>query len=150
MEDQISEMQRQLCNVLDRESIRELVVVYCHYVRTKNIDGILALFSKDASFDLPSNMAATNASGGLLRGKAAVAEMYRSNLQEMDPWPFTHNHVVELLGDGRAKGYVYAEFRMGFKSLQVTQLGVYEDEYVKDDGGAWKFRSRKLTATPIS
>ena len=76
-------------------------------------------------FDMPGNMA---------EGAAVIEETFRLNLERMDPWPFTHNHVIDFEGDDRARGFVYTEFRMGSQRMRLTHVGVYEDEYVKIDG----------------
>src|SRR3546814_15500008 len=74
--------------------------------------------------------------------------LFRS-ISSADPWPFTHNHKIVLLGNGRAKGYIDAEIRYGSQGFKTTTIGTYEDEYQKENG-VWKFRSRKFTATPAS
>lgn len=128
----------------DRDAIRDLPARYCHYVRTGNIDGILDLYSPDGIFDMPANMA----EGGVREGREAIAETFRDNLERMDPWPFTHNHVIDLLGPDTARGYVYTEFRLGTERMRVGFVGVYEDDYVRVDG-QWKFQRRKLTSLTL-
>ena len=61
---------------LDREAIRDLPARYCHYVRTRNIAGILDLYAPDGVFDMPANMA----QGGVREGRDAIAETFRDNL----------------------------------------------------------------------
>jgi len=36
------------------------------------------------------------AEGGLREGRASIHQTFEDNLERMDPWPFTHNHVIEL------------------------------------------------------
>ena len=139
-----SDRDQEINGLLDREAIRQLPILYCHYVRTRNIEAILDLYADDAVFDMPANMAV----GGVRSGKAAIEETFRDNLEEMDPCPFTHNHVVDLKGPDLATGFVYTEFRMGSQDYRVTHMGVYADEYVRERG-RWKFGSRRLTSTPI-
>jgi ketosteroid isomerase-like protein len=135
---------RLLQGLLDREAIRQLPITYCHYVRTRNVSGILDLYSPDGVFDLPANMA----EGGIRSGREAIRQTFQDNLDTMDPWPFTHNHVVELLDESHARGFVYTEFRLGSEQMRVGFVGVYADDYVKIDG-AWKFSVRKLTSKTV-
>lgn len=140
----ITDQERKLNELFDREAIYQLPARYCHYVRTRNIEAILDLYSDDAEFDMPTNMA----EGGVRSGKVAIEETFRTNLEEMDPCPFTHDHVIDLHGPDRATGFVYVEFRMGSQNYRVTHMGVYADEYVRERG-QWKFRARRLTSTRV-
>lgn len=129
---------------LDREAIRQLPARYCHYVRTRDVDAILDLYAPDGVFEVPPNMA----DGGVRTGRAAIEATFRDNLERMDPWPFTHNHVVDFEGPDRARGFVYTEFRLGSEGMRAAFVGVYEDVYVRIDG-AWKFQSRALSSVTI-
>jgi len=133
-----------LQELLDREAIRQLVNRYFHYARTKNSQGIVEMFAPDAVFDIPVNLVP----GGVHAGRAAIAELYRDVLDRLDPRPFGHNHVVEITAEDRAKGTLHVELRLGSKNLRTTNIGVYEDEYVKM-GEEWKFQSRKLSMEAV-
>jgi hypothetical protein len=133
-----------LRELIDCEAIRQLPIRYCHYVRTRNIPAIIDLYAPDGVFDMPGNMA----EGGVRAGPGAIEETFRLNLERLDPWPFTHNHVIDLVGEDRARGFVYTEFRMGSQRMRVTHVGVYEDEYVKIDG-RWRFQARRLSAIDV-
>ena len=128
----------------DREAIRQLPTRYCHYVRTRDIPAILDLYAPDGVFDMPANMA----EGGVREGREAIAETFRDNLETMDPWPFTHNHIVDFEGQDRARGFVYTEFRLGSEKMRVGFVGVYEDVYVRSEN-LWKFQSRKLSSIEV-
>ncbi len=140
----ISDLAAMVRELSDRELIRQLPARYCHYVRTRNVAAILDLYAPDGVFDLPANMA----EGGAREGRDAIAETFRNNLERMDPWPFTHNHVIEFEGADQARGFVYTEFRIGAERMRVGFVGVYEDVYTRL-GDTWKFQSRKLTAITI-
>src|SRR5256885_546022 len=101
----MEDLRRQIEQLADREAIRQLVARYCHYVRTRNFEGMVELYAPDGTWE--SNMS---------KGGRHLARTYWTSLKqtdELDPWPFTHNHLIELAGEGRASGYVYVEFRMG-------------------------------------
>lgn len=128
----------------DREAIRDLPARYCHFVRTGNVAGILDLYTPDGVFDMPAVMA----EGGVRNGREAIAETFRDNLVSMDPWPFTHNHVVDFEGPDQARGFVYTEFRLGSERMRVGFVGVYEDVYRRHDS-KWRFASRNLSSVAV-
>ncbi|ATE65847.1 nuclear transport factor 2 family protein [Rhizorhabdus dicambivorans] len=127
-----------------RDAIRDLVARYCHYVRERRHDNIVGLYTPDGVFDMPAVMA----EGGVRSGRDAIAETFARNNEAMDPWPFTHNHVIDLDGEDRATGHVYTEFRIGSDDMRVGFVGVYADEYVRHEG-VWKFRRRKLQSVAL-
>lgn len=142
---ELAKLRRQVSELLDREAIRQLPVAYAHFARTRNIEGMVGLYARDAVFDVPENM---GTQPGARSGLDAIRETLRVDLPRADPWPFTHSHYFEMRGTDRAEGFVYMELRMGVEGLRVTHIGCYEDEYVKEEG-TWKFRSRRLHAIPL-
>jgi len=145
LEAQVVALRAQLDTLLDREAIRQLAVSYAHFARTRNIDALVALYSSDAVFDVAENM---GTAPGPRSGPEAIRETLRVDLPRADPWPFLHQHFIEMLGPDRARGVLYFELRLGVEQLRVTHIGAYMDEYVKEQG-VWKFQSRKLAATPL-
>ena len=129
-----AEMQK----VIDRESIRNLPLQYCHCVWQQDLDGYVNLFTEDGSFstDDPSLPGA--------QGQEGLREMISSGLDKMKPRPFIHNHVIELLDSNQAKGTCYVEVHMNREGKKWEMKGWYNDEYAKVDG-EWKFKSRRIT-----
>ncbi len=145
VEAEVAALRAQLDALLDREAIRQLVVSYAHFARTRDIDALVALYSSDAVFDVAENM---GTAAGPRSGREAIRETLRVDLPRADPWPFLHQHYIEMIDHDRARGTLYFELRLGVEQLRVTHIGTYIDEYVKEQG-VWKFRSRKLAATPL-
>jgi hypothetical protein len=141
---QIEQLQSEVDGLLDREAIRQLPIIYCHFVRTKDIEGIVNLFTADGEIILSDNIG----QGTGAKGPEALRKFYEKSISSADPWPFTHTHYIEILGKVRAKGYVYVELRYGSQNFRTATIGVYEDEYVKKDG-SWKLHSRKYTGVSI-
>ena len=123
--------------LLDREAIRDLPLRYCHCVWQKHVEAIVDLFTEDGSFDMSA--------GGRppTKGRASLLEMYKRSLGDLSPRPFIHNHVIELLGPGRARGTCYVEIRGVRDGESLVGAGYYDDEYERV-GEEWKFRSRDL------
>lgn len=145
IEAELARLRQQVAEMLDREAIRQLPIAYAHFARTRNIEGLVGLYTSDAVFDVPQNM---GTQPGTRSGLDAIRATLLVDLPRADPWPFTHGHYFEMRGEDRAEGFVYMELRMGAEGLRVTHIGCYEDEYVKEDG-TWKFRSRRLHAISL-
>lgn len=145
IEAELAAVRAELSELRDREAIRQLAVSYAHFARTRKIEELVALYSSDAVFDVAENM---GTSPGPRSGREAIRETLRVDLPRADPWPFLHQHYIEMLGQDRARGILYFELRQGVENLRITHIGSYVDEYVKEQG-VWKFRSRKLAAVSL-
>ena len=127
--------------MLDREAIRDLPVRYCHYVWTNDVDSMMGLFIEDGLLSTASD---ADDEVREIAGAEALRAFY-VGLDAIKPRPYIHNHVVDLLGDGQAKGTCYVELRLATKGMEPLGTGYYDDEYVKIEG-AWKFKARRYKA----
>ena len=125
-----------VCELSDRDAIRDLPVRYCECLRRKDVDGLLVLFTDDAIFTIAG--VEVNA---VSRGLAAIKKKHEKAFAETTPRLFVHNQIVDLLGVDRATGRCSVEVRnMGF-TMEWLGIGFFEDEYLKQ-GDQWKFASR--------
>ena len=124
----------------DREAIRELPQRYCDCVWRNDIDGIVNLFTDDASFSISASNAENTTTG-----RANLHKMYKDALATVTPRPYIHNHVVDLKGGGRATGRCYVELRDAGNDMKWIGTGFYHDDYAKV-GDEWKFQTRRFKA----
>jgi len=117
----------------DREAIRDLAIRYAHCVWQRDVEGAIDLFAEGASMELDDRPP--------IVGREALLASYQALLQG-DFMPFVHNHVIELDGD-RARGTCYLDLRATVDGKAMIGAGVYEDEYVREDG-RWRFARRRL------
>jgi len=126
--------ERRLRAMLDRDEIRELAIRYAHGVWRKDVTAVAALFTADGEMDAGT--------GEVMRGRDAIRATYERTFAADDFFPTVHNHVVELGGD-EARGWCDLELRAVMGGTRMSGFGSYADRYVRTPDG-WKFRSRVL------
>lgn len=128
---------------LDRDAIRELPVLYCHYVWQNDPDAMVSLFTEDCVFD--DHRAGSWCTGtGRVVGRSQLLEAYRRSMGDEPSKPHIHNHVVKLEGANRATGTCYVDLRMPHRPGVEPLIGYYDDVYAKEDG-RWLFAERTVT-----
>ncbi len=122
----------------DREAIRDLPIRYCDCICRDDLEGLVSLFTEDASFIVknPENQVVTH-------GRDELKKMYDNLIRETHPRPYVHTHVIELRSENSATGRCYVELRSAKIEMEWLGSGYYEDEYSKVLG-EWKFASRRL------
>ena len=140
IDEEISAVREEVRFLRDINDIKLLPILYCHYILKFDVEALFSQYTPDGTFQ---NVGI--GTPGFYEGESLRA-MIGNGLEEYNPWPFTHNHYIDIIDKSHATGMVHAEFRQGKEAYRVTHIGRYEDEYQKLDG-AWKFKSRKLTAT---
>ena len=140
IEERLEALERGVRELGDREAIRELTAHYCHAVVRADVDGLVALFTEDAT--LVTHFAGDAAPDDVTpTGTAQLREAYQG-VGASALKPFVHNHVIDLDGD-RARGVCSVEIRLTQDGVPFTGAGHYEDEYRRVDG-EWKFQRREL------
>jgi uncharacterized protein (TIGR02246 family) len=125
--------------LVDREAIRDLAVRYCDCLWRKDVDGLLDLFTDNATFVMKGIEVEA-----VSRGRAELKKMHEKALAETTPRLFIHNQIVNLLGEDRATGRSCVEVRNERVTLEWIGVGYFEDEYAKI-GDEWKFAARYHT-----
>ncbi len=132
-----------LQGLLDREAIRDLPLRYCDCVWRSDVPGIVDLFTRDGAFiiNMPDG---TQTSA---KGSDDLLKFYSGGL-DMQPRPYIHNHVIELVDAERATGRCYLDLRSLKNDMGWLGAGYYNDEYRKE-GGAWKFAERSFVVVKM-
>ena len=140
IETRLAALEAQVREVADREAIRELTAQYCHCVVAGDGEGLVALFTDDAS--LETHFPGGSGQGDVApTGAAQLRETYK-DVGAMQLKPFIHNHLIEVDGD-QARGVCSVEIRFAQGGEAYTGAGHYEDEY-RRVGNDWKFQKRRL------
>jgi len=126
-----------VCQVVDREAIRNLSARYCDCLWRNDIEGLVSLFIEDGAFIVEGREVEA-----ISRGRAQLRKVYEKAIAEISPRLFIHSSVVDLLDENRATGRCYSEVYSANLKMQRVGLGYYEDEYAKV-GNKWKFASRR-------
>jgi hypothetical protein len=130
-----------LDTLLDKEMIRELVLLYSRGVDRKDLELLKTLYAKDATDD----------HGGHFKGTADeyIAFLEKSLPRLLAGGHFVCNHLIAVDGATTAEGEVYALayhiFPDGKGGAVQDVAGVrYIDRYTKQSG-RWLFASRVVT-----
>jgi len=126
-----------LAELADREAIRELPRLYCHYLWTQDPDRMANLFTEDATICIQGM------EDYAITGRDKLAKVFRRVNAKYATQPFIHNHILELDGPDHATGVAYYEILEAREGAKYLAAGFYRDEYRKV-GGQWKFQSRKV------
>ena len=119
----------------DREQIRELTYQYGLAIEAQDEERMASLFIADGAVDF-------SAMGrGIIRGREAIAQFYRSTWP-LRLKPFFTNHVIRVNGD-RATGVCSLQNSATRGDQSLIGAGRLHDEYQKLDG-EWKFKSRRV------
>jgi uncharacterized protein (TIGR02246 family) len=126
-----------VAGLMDREAIRELPRLYCHYLWTGDWQAMANLFTEDATICIEGM------EDYAIIGRDKLAKVFRRLGARHTTQPFIHNHVIEMNGGDRATGVAYYEIYESNEGVRRLSAGYYRDQYRKV-GGEWKFQFRKI------
>ena len=140
IEERVDALENAVRVVVARDEIRELTAEYCRLVVQGDSDGLVGLFTEDAS--LATHFPEGSGQDDVVpTGTAALREAYH-DIGATRLKPFVHNHIIEVDGD-TARGFCSVEIRLTQEGVAFTGAGHYEDEYRRVDG-RWRFQRREL------
>jgi uncharacterized protein (TIGR02246 family) len=103
----------------DLEAIRHLSVRYCDCLSRKDIDGLLGLFTDDATYVVKGTELEV-----VSRGRAEIKKMHEKALTETTPRLFVHTQLINLREGGRATSRCSVEIRnLNPSKVSVEWLG---------------------------
>ncbi len=137
----LAELEREITRLEDIQAIENLQKMYGYYFDNSMFQEVIDLFSENTvSVEITDH--------GVFRGKEGLKRMYAGMVGVKRPgWIFfqvmQHQGVVDVAPDGKtAKGRFYTpafECRpFGGTKKQTWEFGVYNNEYVKENG-RWYF-----------
>lgn len=129
----MTDLERRVRELEDRDEIRELTARYCHCVAAADAAGIVDLFCGDGSFTMGPRS---------VKGRAELERFYTA-IAGQPPLPFIQNHVIDDLRGDEARGRCSVEIRMVQNGEPITAAGWYDDHY-RRDGARWRFAARSF------
>lgn len=134
-----SQDRESLCDLRDREAVREVILRYASAVDRRDLPQVAACFTPDAAYD-----------GALARGdvRAALAALAQSLERYQSTMHFVGNQLVGLNGDrATCETYAVAYHRFARGDVKYDRVVAvrYEDELVRD-GTSWRICRRAARA----
>jgi SnoaL-like domain len=134
--------------LLDKDELRELVILYAHRILAHDWRGISSLFTEDGVLDYsdvvtfarPAKATGAPASALVFTGRQAICD-FLPGVGRLDVKAFFTNHLVRVRGDD-AVGLVCFENRLTQQGESVIGAGRMVDEY-RRVGGRWLISYRR-------
>ena len=145
LRERIAGMERRVQQLKDREAIENLISIYGYYL-DKNLWNQLAdLFSENGTIEISQR--------GVYVGKKRIRESLELYGPRRLPHGYLHNHiqtqpVIHISADGNS---AWSRHRVisqlgSYGKDGLTHGGVYENEYIKEDG-IWKIKKDHVYTT---
>ena len=107
--------------MFDREAIRDLAI-RCDHIWRDEIQQVIDTFTPDGAF-ISAPPADVDAPAQEASGKAQIMRVLGGAITGLKPQPHIHNHAIELLGNGHARGRVYIELRSPAVAMEWIGTG---------------------------
>lgn len=121
--------------LLDREAIRDLVMLYARAVDDHDIDAVVGTFTADGVFDRRGDEAT---------GHEEIRAAFLSAMHAYQAMLHTPEaHVVTLTGPEEATGWASGHAELVTRRTTIIAAYRYDDAYVREDG-RWRFSRRRV------
>lgn len=119
-------------------AIQRLTIDYCWYADTRDVAGIVSLFTDDCVFD------ATAFDIPVIRGHEALRELFQKLLPEHEySQHLAGNHRIDISGDAaRGTSYYAMRGRVRDGGGVISASGYYADVYTRTPAG-WRIAERR-------
>ena len=133
----ISDLERRIQVLEDKEAIKKLKAQYWHSVDNKQWDNLAECFTEDVVFESPHLVK--------MEGRDFIVKVLKRAMKNVKTAHQGHNPVIEITVDNTASGRWALNDRVELPDNKFFQgYGYYEEEYVKENG-SWKIKTSKLT-----
>jgi hypothetical protein len=118
----------------DELAIHRLVARYCHAIVQRDDDAWAQTWDEAAEW---------NVLGRSVRGREEILALYRK-LVGGARWivQIPAAGVIELAGDRATGRWFVTEYLQATDGTPLLSLGLYRDQYLRGDDGAWRFAHR--------
>jgi uncharacterized protein (TIGR02246 family) len=122
----------------DKDTIREVMAVYCHALDACRFADVASLFADDGIWTTDY---------GEAKGRGAIERMLRSIVPAKGEGPqrkhYITNIIIKVDGDSAASISDYLVVREAGPDLIPVMGGTYKDEWVRQVG-TWRFTRKEL------
>ncbi len=121
-----------LREMIEIDEIKRVRLLYSHLMDAKRLDDLAEIFTEDAVCEFGPF--------GAWHGRETIKENYHKVEKDLNNFYALHgtcDHLVELTGDGTARGRAYLFEPVTEKAADENPfiyIGVYDDEYRKENG----------------
>lgn len=124
----------------DVEDIKQLKITYCSLLDARLVDDLVELFTDDATCEFEAVFGSEEE--GRWEGKEAIRRGYQTKWGDTgSPWTSIHavtNAVVQVDGDTATGRHYLLDYLMVVPDrTPLTLLGIYDEEYRREDG-SWR------------
>ena len=126
--------------------IRNLIATYMLRADVRDAEGVSELFAKDGVLDI-EGLRIPGLEETKYKGREAITKLFREVIGPVPcfMWHLAHTPLIEVHGNNAIGQWAWTALIRFPDSDAMECGGIYNDEYVKTDGG-WKIKKKVITA----